>query len=157
MASSAYRNKGLGWLAGGPRLPRAGRRVCHVSMSRAYVGRMAADQHERFPVQRTWKADHELLILQALRLRILGNDNLDIEVRTLDGRFSASVFTVRNVVSLLDKNRAIGEPPIAYFRCPDAVVVDEPLTEELIRKLVAAKKCGNLVTWPRLHDELDDD
>lgn len=76
----------------------------------------------------------------------------------MDGRFSASVFTLRNVVSLLDKYRAMGEPTTVYFPCPDAVVVDEPLTEELLRKLVAdAKECGDLVTWPQLHDEFDDD
>jgi hypothetical protein len=125
-----------------------------------YGKRMTGDGtsgDERFPVQRIREADYELLIFWGSELEDPGDDNLDIEVRTLDGRFSASVFTLRNVVSLLDKYRANGEEPSSYFRCPDAVIVDEPITEMLLRTLVAdAIATGDLAAWERLHDELDD-
>lgn len=122
-----------------------------------YGAPMTADD-DRYPVQRIREADYELLIYWGTGLEHPDDDNLDIEVRTLDGRFSATVFTLRNIVTLLDKYRATGEAPTAYFRCYDGVIVDEPITEGLLRKLVAdAKQCGDLLTWPRLHDELDDD
>ena len=119
---------------------------------------MGDEDDERYPIQRIRERRYELVIIWGSPLENPDDDNIDIEVITLDGRFSASVFTLRNVVSLLDKWRATGEEPNSYFRCSDAVIVDEPITEALLRTVVAdAVRTGDVETWPRLHDELDDD
>ena len=118
---------------------------------------MAGDD-ERHPIQRIREPRYELLIIWGSGLEAPDDDNIDIEVLTLDGRFSATVFTLRNVVSLLDKWRATGEEPSSYFRCSDAVIVDEPITEDLLRRLVAdAVRTGDVEGWERLHDDLEGD
>ncbi len=109
---------------------------------------MTVGHDERFPVQAIRESDYERLIFWGSELEDPANDNLDIDVRTLDGRFSASVFVLRNVVSLLDKHRAMGETPTAYFGCPEAVVVNESLTEELLRTLMTDAK-GARISSPK--------
>ena len=119
---------------------------------------MADEDDERYPIQRIREPRYELVIIWGSPLENPDDDNIDIEVITLDGRFSASVFTLRNIVTLLDKKRATGEEPTSYFRCPDTIIVDEPITEALLRRVVAdAVRSGDVEGWPRLHDELDDD
>ena len=119
---------------------------------------MADEDDERYPIQTIRESRYELVIIWGTPLEEPDDDNIDIEVRTLDGRFSATVFTLRNVVSLLDKWRATGEEPNSYFRCSDAVIVDEPITEALLRRVVAdAVRTGHVEGWERLHDDLEED
>jgi hypothetical protein len=82
--------------------------------------------------------------------------NIDIEIRTGAGRFSATVFTLDNVATLLQRWRASGERPNAYFRVPDAVIVDGPITTELLRALAdEAVATGDIGGFERL-DGSDD-
>lgn len=67
--------------------------------------------------------------------------NLDIEVRLADGsRWSATVFTVENLRSLMATWRATGEHSGRYVWAPDMLVVDrlsDTGLRELIDELVA--------------------
>jgi hypothetical protein len=115
------------------------------------------DPDERLPIQTIREPGYELLIFWLETPGDPSDVNVDIEVHTPQGRFGATLFTLRNVVRLLDRWRATGEHPNAYFRAPDAVIVDEPITEALIRAVVAeAVATGDIGGWERLEDEGSD-
>jgi hypothetical protein len=62
--------------------------------------------------------------------------NVDVEIHVAGERYGATVFTVANIASLLKKWRETGESPSSYLRVSDAVVVDQPLSEAVIRRVV---------------------
>jgi hypothetical protein len=97
--------------------------------------------------------DHELVIHWLHEPEDGRDENVDIEIRAAGKRYSATVHTVRNIVSLLGRWRETGERPSSYFRVPDAVVVDEPISEALIRRIVAdAVASGDLDEFARLEE-----
>src|SRR5688572_3559438 len=66
----------------------------------------------------------------------MADTNVDIEVRLADGsRWSATVFTVDNLRSLMGKWRSTGEYSGRYVWAPDMIVVDR--LWELVDELVA--------------------
>src|SRR4051794_31851664 len=116
------------------------------------------DSDERLPIQTIREPGYELLIFWIEEPPDPGDLNIDLEVRTADARHSATLFTLRNVVNLIDKWRATGERPNAYFPEPDAVIGAEPITEAVIRRVVAeAWETGDLRGWPQLEAADDDE
>jgi hypothetical protein len=114
------------------------------------------DPDERFPIQTIREPGYELLIFWGTGVYDPADVNFDIEIRTPGARYSGTVFTLRNIATLLRRWRVSGEQPNSYFRCFDAIVVDAPITEGAIRRAVAeAVATGDLEAWPRLED-LDD-
>ena len=112
---------------------------------------------EPYPIQTIRERDYELLIFWSAEPEDPTDDNVDIEIRLGDARYCASVFTLRNVASLLRKWRATGEEPSSYFRVADAVVIDLPLTEAVVRTIVAdAVATGDLDGFMQLGPEDDE-
>ncbi len=116
------------------------------------------DPDERYPIQTIREPGYELLIIWGSGVYDPADVNFDLEIRTSDARYSATVFTLRNIGTLLRRWRVSGEEPNSYFRCYDAIVVDAPITEATIRRAVAdAVATGDLESWPRLEDLDEDD
>ena len=115
---------------------------------RSTVVGVADDDPLPFPCQTIRERDYELIIYWGAQPEDPENMNVDIEVSRGDRRYSATVFTLRNVATLLRRWRATGEEPNAYFRVSDAVLVDAPITERLLRRIVedsiAAYDLGDL-------------
>lgn len=97
---------------------------------------MPDDDPLPFPCQTIRERDYELVIYWGAQPEDPEDMNVDIEVRRGERRYSATVFTLRNVASLLRRWPATGEEPNAYFRVPDAVLVDGPITPGLLRRVV---------------------
>jgi hypothetical protein len=77
-----------------------------------------------------------ILVFSAKPLEDVTDDNVDIEVRLLDGtRWSATVFTVDNLRSLMAKWRSTGECSGRYVSAADMIVV-ERLSDSGLRELV---------------------
>jgi|tagenome__1003787_1003787.scaffolds.fasta_scaffold20970175_5 hypothetical protein len=83
--------------------------------------------------------------------------NIDIEIRTPQGRFSATVFTLQNVATLLARWRTTGERPNTYFQVADAVIVDRPITEELLRTVAEEAVSTGAVEHLQRLDDTDPD
>lgn len=66
------------------------------------------------------------------------DDNEDVIVTLADGRrYSATVFTVKNVITLMERRKQSGEQAHGpYFHCPDGFIV-ERLTRDVITRAVA--------------------
>jgi hypothetical protein len=83
--------------------------------------------------------------------------NIDIEIRTPQGRFSATVFTLQNIATLLARWRTTGERPNTYFQVADAVIVDGPITEERLRALAQEAVTTGAVEHLQRLDDIDPD
>jgi hypothetical protein len=85
---------------------------------------------------RVLPGDPPILVFTAEPLEDVADDNVDIEVRLPDGsRWSATVFTVDNLRSLMAKWRSTGECSGRYVSAPDMIVVDR-LSDAALRDLV---------------------
>ena len=116
------------------------------------------DRDERYPIQTIHEPGYELLIFWGSGVYDPTDVNFDIEIRTEGARYSGTVFTLRNIATLLRKWRRTGEQPNSYFFCADAIVMDGPITEVSIRRAVAeAVATGHLEGWARLEDLDEDD
>lgn len=64
--------------------------------------------------------------------------NIDIEVQLADGkRYSATVFTAKNVSTLMDRWAKSGEYGGGeYFWCPDGLIIRDEMTKERIRRVI---------------------
>lgn len=82
-----------------------------------------------------------ILVFTVAPLEQVTDDNVDIEVRLPDGtRWSATIFTVDNLRSLMAKWRSTGENRGLYVWAPDMIVVErlsDPGLRELVDELVA--------------------
>jgi hypothetical protein len=77
-----------------------------------------------------------IVVFTAEPLEDVTDDNVDIEVRLPDGsRWSATVFTVNNLRSLMAKWRSTGEHSGRFVSAPDMIVVDR-LSDADLRDLV---------------------
>lgn len=118
---------------------------------------MASEGDDRYPVQRIREARYELVIIWGSPLEDAEDDNVDIEVRTLDGRFSASVFTLRNVVSLLDKARANGRSRPRTSAAPTRSSSTSRSPRACCAGSSRTVRTGDVEGWERLHVSLDED
>jgi len=85
---------------------------------------------------RVLPGDPPILVFTAEPLEGVADDNVDIEVRLPDGsRWSATVFTVDNLRSLMAKWRSTGERSGRFVSAPDMIVVDH-LSDAGLRDLV---------------------
>ncbi|NHZ93455.1 hypothetical protein F2P45_31290 [Massilia sp. CCM 8733] len=66
------------------------------------------------------------------------DDNIDVIVTFADGRrYSASFFTVSNIITLMERWKLTGENAHGlHFSCPDAIIV-ERLTRDVVTRTVA--------------------
>jgi len=80
--------------------------------------------------------DPPVTVFSAEPLDDVTDDNVDIEVQLADGsRWAATVFTVDNLRSLMQKWRSTGERSGLYVWAPDMIVV-ERLSDRCLRDLV---------------------
>ena len=80
--------------------------------------------------------DPPVTVFSAEPLIDVADDNVDIEVQLADGsRWAATVFTVDNLRSLMNKSRSTGEGSGLYIWAPDMIVVDR-LSDRCLRDLV---------------------
>jgi hypothetical protein len=76
--------------------------------------------------------------------RILGceswdfhDDNIDVEIDLSDGkRYSANVFTISNIRSLMDKNKSTGECSGGLYMWSSHMILVEKLDPETIRRTI---------------------
>jgi hypothetical protein len=73
-------------------------------------------------------------------------DNIDIEVRFLDGRrFGATFFTLKNLASLFEKNRSTGEcAGGTYLWAANMIIVEELSMETITRTVNDLLRVGEL-------------
>lgn len=60
------------------------------------------------------------------------DDNVDVEVLTAEGRYTATFFTIRNIQSLFEKNRISGECRGGLYFWASKMIIVEHLTEAAI-------------------------
>ena len=75
----------------------------------------------------TQDSDYDVAVLVGDTPLNAENDNVDVEVRFKDGRvFTATFFTLENVVSLFERNKSTGECDKGlYLYCVNMVLVKE--------------------------------
>ena len=99
--------------------------------------------------------------------QVLGNqtwdrndDNIDVEIElATGGRFSATFFTLRNIKSLFEKNRATGECASGLYLWSLNMILVENLESHTIERTIASLidqdelasacfRCPSSVSWP---------